>query len=62
MNSFKITKGHNLKLSGIPSENLIDVKSPSSIFFHPSSIKNIKTKLLVKEGDSVKVGSPLFCD
>ena len=32
MNSFKITKGHNLKLSGAPSENLIDVKEPSSIF------------------------------
>ena len=62
MNSFKITKGHNLKLSGGPSKNLIDVKEPSSIFFHPSSIKNIKTKLLIKEGDSVQIGSPLFYD
>ena len=62
MNSFKITKGHNLKISGIPSKTLVDVKVPSSIYFHPSSIKNIKTKLLIKEGDSVKVGSPLFYD
>ena len=62
MNSFKTTKGHNLKLSGAPSETLVDVKVPSSIYFHPSSIKNIKTKLLIKEGDSVKVGSPLFYD
>ena len=62
MNSFKITKGHNLTVSGIPSKTLVDVKVPSSIYFHPSSIKNIKTKLLIKEGDSVKVGSPLFYD
>ena len=62
MNSFKITKGHNLKLSGAPSENLVDVKAPSSIFLHPSSIKNIKTKLLIKEGDNVEIGSPLFYD
>ena len=45
MNSFIITKGHNLKLSGAPSETLVDVKAPSSIFLHPSSIKNIKAKL-----------------
>ena len=25
MNSFKITKGHNLKISGIPSKTLVDV-------------------------------------
>ena len=62
MNSFRITKGHNLKLSGIPSETLLDTEAPCSVFFHPSSIKNIKTKLLVKEGDSIQVGSPLFCD
>ena len=62
MTSFKLTKGHNLKLSGVPSNSLIDVPMPSSIYYHPSSIKNIKTKLIVKEGDSVKIGSPLFYD
>ena len=62
MKTFKITRGHNLKLSGMPSEKIINVKVPNSIYFHPSSIKNIKVKLLVKEGDSVKVGSPLFYD
>ena len=50
MNSFKIIKGHNLKLSGNPSKKIFDVVEPTSIVFHPSSIKNIKTKLLIKEG------------
>ena len=62
MKTFKITRGHNLKLSGMPSEKIINVKVPDSVYYHPSSIKNIKVKLLIKEGDSVKVGSPLFYD
>ena len=62
MNSFKIIKGHNLKLSGSPSKKIFDVVEPTSIFFHPSSIKNIKTKLLIKEGDKVEIGTPLFYD
>ena len=62
MKEYKISRGHNLILSGVPSEKIIDVSSPDFIYFHPSSIKNFKTKLLVKEGDNVKVGSPLFYD
>ena len=41
---------------------IIIIKEPSVVSFHPNLIKNIKTKLLVKEGDSVKIGTPLFCD
>ena len=62
MKRFKITKGHNLKLDGHPSDEMIVVKDPSIISFHPNSIKNIKTKLLIKEGDNVKIGTPLFYD
>ena len=62
MKRFKITKGHNLKLDGQPSDEIIIIKDPSIISFHPNSIKGIKTKLLVKEGDSVKIGTPLFYD
>ena len=62
MKTFKINRGHNLKLSGMPSEKIINVNVPDSIYFHPSSIKNIKVKLLSKEGDNVKIGSPLFYD
>ena len=62
MKRFKITKGHNLKLDGQPSNEIVVVKDPSIISFHPNSIKNIKTKLLIKEGDAVKIGTPLFYD
>ncbi|MBI65687.1 MAG: hypothetical protein CMG64_05300 [Candidatus Marinimicrobia bacterium] len=62
MKSFKISKGHNINISGKPSENLHKQKKPGMVVFHPSTIKNLKTKLLIKEGDTVKIGSPLFYD
>ena len=60
--SFKIFKGHNLSLVGVPENKIIDVESPSIIIIHPISIKGIKTKLLIKEGENIKIGSPLFYD
>ena len=62
MKTFNITKGHNLKIDGEPSNDILDIEEPSLISFHPCKIKNIKTKLLIKEGDSVKIGTPLFYD
>ena len=58
--NFKISKGHNLIIEGQPSNDILTVDSPRTISFHPNSIKNFKTKLLVNEGDSIKVGTPLF--
>ena len=60
LNSFNISKGHNLLIDGVPQNKIIEVESPSSLVFNPSSIDGIKTKLLIKEGDDVKVGSPLY--
>ena len=60
MNRIKISKGHNLSIEGVPSTLVADTKDPEKISFHPSSIKNFKTKLLVKERDYVKVGTPIF--
>ena len=60
--SFKISKGHNLCLEGTPKLKIKDVPSPKINIIHPTSIKGIKTKLLIKENDNVKVGTPLFYD
>ena len=43
MKKIKITKGHNLKIEGVPSTLVSDIKDPEKISFHPSSIKNFKT-------------------
>ena len=62
MKSYNLTKGHNLIIEGAPLQKIIDINNNQSILVHPSSIKNIKIKPLVKEGDAVQIGSPLFFD
>ena len=46
MNKFKITKGYNLQLKGSPN-NILDMIETEKVLIHPSSIKGIKSKLLV---------------
>ena len=62
MKRFVIKKGHNLIVEGAPDKSVVDVKDSNIIAFNPSAIKNIKVKLLVKKGDFVKIGTPLFFD
>ena len=62
MKKFFLSKGHNLLIEGVPDKEIFILDDSKSILFHPSRIKNFKTKLLVSKGDSVKIGSPLFFD
>ena len=62
MKKFCLNKGHNLLIDGLPEKKIFILEDSKNIFFHPSRIKNFKTKLLVSEGDAVKIGSPLFFD
>jgi len=55
-----IKKGHDLRISGRPDKNIHDQKAPETVAILPTDFKGIKPKLIVKEGDEVKIGSPLF--
>jgi len=59
---FKIKKGLDIPLKGRPDER-IDVVSPvSRVAVLGSDYIGLKPTMLVKEGDSVKAGTPLFED
>lgn len=60
MADINIKKGHNIKIAGAPIDEINNVTSPKFVAVQPIDFRSIKPKLLVKEGDSVKVGSPLF--
>ena len=60
MKLYKIRKGHNIRIDNAPEKHIKKVDTPNILVFHPCSIKNLKIKLLVKEGDRVKIGTPLF--
>jgi Na+-transporting NADH:ubiquinone oxidoreductase subunit A len=62
MATFNLKKGHNLKISGEPSKVLSATIFADKVYLHPKDFMGIKPKLLVKQEDSVSVGSPIFFD
>ncbi|MBD01970.1 MAG: NADH:ubiquinone reductase (Na(+)-transporting) subunit A [Candidatus Marinimicrobia bacterium] len=62
MADYNLFKGHNIQIAGKPSNYVIDDNSTEYVSLNPSEFRGVKPKLLVKEGDDVKTGSPLFCD
>ena len=57
-----ITKGHNINIAGKPAKKITTLPCPKSVKIIPDNFKGIKPKLLVKEGDDVKIGSKIFYD
>ncbi|MEK9657170.1 MAG: hypothetical protein VW378_02205 [bacterium] len=62
MKKIIVKNTYNVKIKGKPSLNLKEVKDGLEFAVMPSSISLIKPKLHVKEGDSVKIGTPIFFD
>ncbi|MDR0419551.1 MAG: NADH:ubiquinone reductase (Na(+)-transporting) subunit A, partial [Prevotellaceae bacterium] len=58
----KLKKGLNLKLQGLAEKVLVKISNPESYAVKPTDFHGVTPKLLVKEGDEVKAGTPLFCD
>jgi Na+-transporting NADH:ubiquinone oxidoreductase subunit A len=55
-----IRKGHNIRIAGVPINEIQKGFSPKSVAIHPTDFKGVKPKLMVEEGDAIKIGSPLF--
>ena len=62
MRKIVIKKGHDIKISGVPNSKSYVPVLPRKISLSPNSFRNVKPKLLVSEGDIVKIGTPLFYD
>ena len=62
MSTYNLLKGHNLCLKGQPSKDVVSIPLQDFCAVHPCQYKGMKPKLLVKEGSSVKIGTPLFFD
>ena len=58
--TIQIKKGANLKIIGEASKILKKNISPSVFSIKPTDFFGLIPKLIVKEGDKVKVGTPLF--
>ena len=57
-----IKKGLDIKMKGEPNKIISEGNLSKSFALKPTDFPNLTPKLLVKEGDAVKCGSPIFCD
>ncbi len=62
MKQISIKKGFKLPLSGLPDISTIQLPEPDTVAVSAMDIPYIRPKLLVKQGNTVKLGTPLFCD
>ena len=62
MAEFKLKRGFNIPLAGTAEKVLQDTAVPDTVAILPQEFRGVKPRLLVKEGDPVKIGSPLFTD
>lgn len=60
--NIKIKKGLNLKLIGEAVKSVSEIPSTSIFALKPNDFIGLTPKLLVKEGDTVYAGTPLFYD
>ena len=60
MKKIIIKKGLDLKIKGIPENQISSPDTVDKVALSPNSFRGIKPKLIVNEGDTVNVGSPLF--
>jgi len=56
----KLKKGYDIKVDGISEKRFETAQNSDLIAVKPDDFIGLKPKLMVKEGDSVQVGSPLF--
>jgi len=60
--NIKIKRGLNIKLTGEAAKSVINLSPPEIFAIKPPDFTGLTPKLLVKEGDEVQAGSPLFYD
>ena len=59
--TIKIKQGLDIKLKG-KAEKTTEIVRPNFVAVQPTDFVGLTLRLLVKEGDMVKTGTPLFCD
>lgn len=60
--SFKIRRGLDLPIAGPPDQLVFPGSQIRSVAVCPRDYVSLRPKALVKEGDAVRCGDPLFCD
>ena len=57
-----VKKGLDISMKGVPDKIMSEASLSTHYALKPSDYPNLTPKLLIKEGDEVKCGTPIFCD
>ncbi len=60
MSEFRLKRGYDIPLDGAAAPEIVNAPKPSSVALRPCDLPGVKLRLLVKEGDPVKIGTPLL--
>lgn len=60
MSVFQVKRGRNIKLKGLAEQKIEAIALPAQIAISPSDFRSFRPRILVKVGDSVKVGTPIL--
>ena len=60
MPEFSLKNGLDLPIAGAAQGAVIDLPSPDTVAYAPTEFRGLAPRLIVREGASVKVGTPLF--
>ena len=60
MQTIKIKKGLNIPMKGVASKVISDFYKPEIYAIKPDDFIDVIPKLLVKPGDKIQAGDPLF--
>ena len=61
--TFKLHKGLDIPLKGVAADNIVDAtKNVGVVAVCPPDFIGFVPRVVVKEGDAVEVGTPLFVD
>jgi|TARA_B110000261_G_C13092775_1_gene360551 Na+-transporting NADH:ubiquinone oxidoreductase subunit A len=58
----KLKKGGNIKLKGVANRIVEDVPASGVVAIKPQDFHGVIPKLILREGATVKAGTPIFCD
>ena len=61
-NNLDLKKGLNIPVKGVAAPEVIKTVVPDIVAVKPTDFKGLVPRLLVKEGDAVKAGSPVMAD
>lgn len=57
-----IRKGYDIKLKGKAENIIVDLPNPSTFALKPTDFKDLTPKMVLKVGNEVKAGEPIFVD